>query len=67
MRLLQDKERGARPEELVRMYDTLLANAGELNELAAEVGGARGEALMDDCAAKVRRLWGRESMFWRID
>ena len=25
----------------------------ELNELAAHVGGAAGEMLMDDCAAKV--------------
>ena len=33
----QDKERPARPEELVRLYDTLLANVAELNELAAEV------------------------------
>lgn len=26
----------------------------ELNELAGDVGGAAGEMLMDDCAAKVR-------------
>ena len=40
---------------MIRAYDTLAANAAELNELAGEVGGTRGEALMDDCAAMVRR------------
>lgn len=47
-------ERGARPEDVVRLYEALAANANELNELAAAVGGAQGEALMDDCAAKAR-------------
>ena len=37
----------------MRLYDTLAVNAGELSDLAAELGGARGEALMDECAAKV--------------
>lgn len=45
-------ERPARPEDVARLYDTLVANATELNDLAAEVGGARGEVLMDECAAK---------------
>ena len=40
-------------EDVVRLYEVLAANANDLNDLAAEVGGARGEALMDDCAAKV--------------
>ena len=43
---------------MVRLYDTLAVNAAELGDLAAELGGARGEALMDECAAKVRRAAG---------
>lgn len=45
--------RATRPEDVARLYDTLVANATELNDLAGEIGGARGEALMDDCAAKI--------------
>jgi hypothetical protein len=45
--------RPARPDDVARLFDTLAANATELNELAAEVGGAKGEALMDSCAARV--------------
>lgn len=37
----------------VRLYDTLVANTLELNDLAAHVGGAAGEMLMDECTAKV--------------
>ncbi len=47
-------ERAARPDDVARLYDTLAANAMELNEVAGELGGARGEALMDKCAAMVR-------------
>ena len=39
---------------MIRLYDTLTSNVTELNELAGDVGGVLGEALMDDCAAKVR-------------
>lgn len=46
-------ERPTRPEDVARLYDTLVANASELNDLAAAVGGAGGEALMDECAAKM--------------
>ncbi|KAI7837680.1 hypothetical protein COHA_008473 [Chlorella ohadii] len=46
------RERPARAEDVVRLYDTLIANVLELNELAGHVGGAAGEMLMDDCAAK---------------
>jgi hypothetical protein len=46
-------ERPARAEDLVRLYDALIAAVLELNELAAHVGGAAGEMLMDLCAAKV--------------
>ena len=48
----KDKERPARAEDVARLYDTLCSNAAELNEVAAAVGGARGEALLDECAAK---------------
>ncbi|PRW56110.1 Signal recognition particle subunit SRP68 isoform A [Chlorella sorokiniana] len=46
------RERPAKAEDVVRLYDTLIANVLELNELAGHVGGAAGEMLMDDCAAK---------------
>ncbi|KAL4457792.1 hypothetical protein ABPG75_012657 [Micractinium tetrahymenae] len=46
------RERPAKAEDVVRLYDTLIANTLELNDLAAGVGGAAGEMLMDECAAK---------------
>jgi signal recognition particle subunit SRP68 len=46
-------ERPARAEDVARLYDTLSSNASELNDLAGEVGGAAGETLMDECAAKM--------------
>jgi hypothetical protein len=49
----RSSERAVRPDEVARLYDTLVANATELNDLAAEVGGARGEALMEECTAKL--------------
>lgn len=52
-----ERERPAKAEDVVRLYDALLAIVSELNELAVHVGGAAGEALLDDCAAKVRH-WG---------
>jgi hypothetical protein len=55
-----ERERSARPEDVVRLYDAALAAVAQLNELAAAVGGAAGEMLLDDCAAKVGRCvcWG---------
>jgi signal recognition particle subunit SRP68 len=51
---VKDKtERPVRAEDVARLYDTLVANASELNDLAAAVGGAAGETLMDDCTAKI--------------
>ncbi|KAI3436731.1 hypothetical protein D9Q98_006146 [Chlorella vulgaris] len=47
-----ERERPAKAEDVVRLYDALLAIVSELNELAVHVGGAAGEALLDDCAAK---------------
>ena len=37
----------------MRLYDALLGHTNELAEVASQVGGAAGEALMDECAAKV--------------
>lgn len=37
----------------MRLYDAILAHTKELAEVASQVGGAAGEALMDECAAKV--------------
>lgn len=47
------KEKPVRPDELVRTYDNLVANVTALNDLAAESGGAQGEILMDECAARI--------------
>lgn len=49
----QDKPRSAKAEEVVRLYDAILGHTNELAEVASQVGGAAGEALMDECAAKV--------------
>ena len=38
---------------MVRLYDVLLGHAKELAEVGRQVGGAAGEALLDECAAKV--------------
>ncbi len=40
---------------MVRVYDMHLSHIKELAEVAGQVGGASGEALLDECAAKVRR------------
>ena len=50
----QEKQRPARAEEVVRLYDVLLGHAKELAEVGKQVGGSAGEALLDECAAKVR-------------
>ena len=48
----EGKEKFVRPEGLVRTYENLIVNMTTLNDLAAERGGARGEILMDICAAR---------------
>lgn len=49
----QDKERGGRPEELVRLEDSAAALVAEQSEVAAQLGGVSGEALLDATAAQV--------------
>ena len=49
----QDKERPGKPEDVVRLYDGMAAFAADLGDLAADVGGAAGEALIDRAAAQV--------------
>lgn len=56
-------ERPARPEDVARLYDTLVANATELNDLAGEVGGAAGESIMDDCAAKISHFQAARCLY----
>lgn len=51
---VQDKELTSSLEDIIRLYETLLANVKDLTELATEAGGAAGEVLLDECAAKVR-------------
>ncbi len=51
----EEKLRPAKAEEVVRVYDTHLSHVKELAEVAGQVGGASGEALLDECAAKVGR------------
>eukprot|EP00889_Picochlorum_renovo_P000229 jgi/Picre1/27259/NNA_000228.t1 len=55
-KLKEKSEKPARPEELVRIYETLIANVTTLNDLAAESGGAQGEVLMDECAAQIAQF-----------
>lgn len=57
------REKGARPEDIARLYDALIVNATELNDLAAEVGGASGEVLMDDCAAEIAHFQAGRCLF----
>lgn len=62
----KSKERGERagkPEDVTRVYDTLLANAMELNELAGEIGGTAGENLMDDCTAKTAEFKAAKCLY----
>ena len=46
-------ERPGKPEDVVRIYETLISNATELNALAGDVGGTAGESLMDECSAYI--------------
>jgi hypothetical protein len=74
----EEKLRPAKAEEVVRVYDLHLSHVKELAEVAGQVGGASGEALLDECAAKVGRAphcWqpavlysfaGRASSVWRL-
>ena len=50
---LQDKERPGKAEDVVRLYDALMAFAADLGDLAADLGGAAGELLIDEAAAQV--------------
>ena len=59
----KDGERPARAEDVVRLYDTLVANVSELNDLAAAVGGAAGEVLMDECAAKTAQYQASRCLY----
>lgn len=56
--MLKDKERAGRPEEMVRLHDTLVALVADLSDVAAALGGVDGEALLDATAAQVRLLPG---------
>ncbi len=57
----QDKERPGKPEDVVRLYDGMAVFAADLGDLAADVGGAAGEALIDRASAQARagvmRAW----------
>eukprot|EP00884_Botryococcus_braunii_P007323 jgi/Botrbrau1/16592/Bobra.0068s0022.1 len=44
--------KASRPEDVVRICDALGNRLRELGELATQMGGATGEHLLDDCAAK---------------
>lgn len=48
----KDKVRAGRPEEVVRLYDTLAALIFELTDVATSMGGVAGEALLDSSAAQ---------------
>ena len=45
------RERPAKAEDLVRLHNAALQTIQQLNELAAEIGGAAGEHLMGECMA----------------
>lgn len=55
-KMKEKSEKPARPEELVRIFETLIANVTSLNDLAADSGGAQGEVLMESCAAKIAQF-----------
>ncbi len=54
----QDKERPGKPEDVVRLYDGMAAFAADLGDLAADVGGAAGEVLIDRSSAQVKTSSG---------
>lgn len=57
------KDKAAKPEEVARVYDTLVGLASEVQEVAGEVGGADAEALMDEGAAQQARFEAHRC-FW---
>ncbi|KAK9825392.1 hypothetical protein WJX81_008451 [Elliptochloris bilobata] len=59
----KEKPRFAKAEEVVRVYDVILGHAKELAEVAGQVGGAAGEALMDECAAKAAQFQAGRCLF----
>ncbi|KAK9814357.1 hypothetical protein WJX72_004470 [[Myrmecia] bisecta] len=59
----KDKDRPARPEDVVRLYDSLLSNVKDLGELAVELGGAAGEQLMDECAAQAAQFQAARCLY----
>lgn len=46
-------EQSSRPEDVVRLCETLGKRLRELGEVGTQLGGASGERLLDYCAAKV--------------
>lgn len=44
--------RSAKPEDLIRLHDTLIHHAEELSELASRLGGRAGESLTDVAQAR---------------
>ncbi|GLC39232.1 hypothetical protein PLESTM_000866500 [Pleodorina starrii] len=50
---IKDKERHARPEEVVRVCDLLARHLEDLAELGARLGGRAGEALHDAASARI--------------
>ncbi len=67
----QDKERHARPEEVVRVLDLLARHLEDMADLGARMGGRQGEALHDAAQARVGAgrgaphsfdgVWGKDS------
>jgi hypothetical protein len=53
LRCAQDKDKFAKPDDVVRLYDILIRNTEDLNELAGRLGGRQGEQLITSCTAKV--------------
>jgi len=52
----KSKDKQGKSEDVVRLLDAALQGVTQLNELAAEIGGAAGEHLIDDCAAKQAQI-----------
>lgn len=57
------KARGGGPLAVVRLYDTLLQNLKELTEVAGQLGGAAGEYMLDECAAKTAEMMAQRCFF----
>ena len=50
---MQDKGSRPKPGDVVRQHDTIIGHLTELIELGMKIGGAQGEVLMEEYAAKV--------------